>query len=119
MQDAKLDHIARSIAASNVVQRQLAGGVTIGRELTALELTRQLANDEVKPIISYEQQRLMNVTDNLEQLKAKEGAGNPVYQVQWLLGFAQDNEKQLSQDFNSHARSIDLGPFSRQLAVEC
>ncbi len=100
VQDAKLDHIARSIAASNVVQRQLAGGVTIGRELTALELTRQLANDEVKPIISYEQQRLMNVTENLEQLKAKEGAGNPVYQVQWLLGFAQDNEKQLSQDFN-------------------
>ncbi len=104
VQDAQLDHVLRAIESGKTAQPQAQP--ELATAITALEASKDLVPEELKPWLGVEQDRLINVTDNLQELDQSESDKGAIYKFQWLLGMTAQREKDESKKLSEQEAKL-------------
>ncbi len=120
VQDAQLDHVLRAIESGVSTRPQAQAQPELADAITALEASKDLVPEELKPWLGVEQGRLINVTDNLKELDEAEAEKGAIYKFLWLLGMTaqreKDESKKLSEQEAKLSQSIEsLEQLSEQV----
>jgi thiol-disulfide isomerase/thioredoxin len=95
VKDAKLDHIKRALGMPSDGRK--APSLPAGRidsALTTLEASKQLVDPTLAPWVSAEQDRLLNVSEELSELDNESRKKDLGYSLQWFLGMQAKKEKE-------------------------
>ncbi|MFA6048784.1 MAG: hypothetical protein WC792_02450 [Candidatus Micrarchaeia archaeon] len=107
VQDVQIDNLARAVQGAQSPQQAQAGAPELPKAIAALEASKGLVPDELKPWLGVEQDRLLNVTDSLQQIGKTDSEKGAIYQFQWLLGMTAQREKDEAQKLGEQESKLN------------